>query len=117
MSDEIFGVDIAAIVNDTFAGNLHPLTLHKITATVGDYGEPINSEVDHDGEGVRSKWKSEIMVSRGYALGTVKIIVLQGGIVEPTNDDAITIQGERFRIVDIEKDPVNATWSLAAVKV
>lgn len=117
MSNEIFGTDIASIINSTFAGNLHPLTLHKITSTVGDYGEPINSEIDHPGEGVRTKWKSEIMVARGYALGTVKIIVLQNGIVAPTKTDEITILSERFRIVDIEQDPVNATWSVAAVAV
>lgn len=114
--NEIFGVDIAAIVNDTFAGNLHPLTLHKITSTVGEYGEPVNSEAGYSGEGVRTKWKSEIMVARGYAMGTVKIIILQNGIVTPTKADEITILSERFRIVDIEQDPVNATWAVAGVK-
>ena len=113
--NEIFGTDIAAIINSTFAGNLHPLTLHKITSTVGEYGEPIASEIDHAGEGVRTKWKSSIVVDRGYPMGTVKIIVLQNGIVDPAKDDSITIQDERFRIIDIEKDPVNATWSIAGI--
>lgn len=44
------------------------------------------------------------MVARGYALGTVKVIVLQDSIVTPTKDDEITT---RFRITDIEQDPVN----------
>lgn len=117
MSNEIFGVDIAGIVNSTFAGNLHPLTLHKISSSVDGYGAPVSTEANHAGEGVRTKWKSEVMIARGYALGTVKIIVMQNGIVAPNKDDRITIQGEKFRIVDIDQDPVNATWSVAGVKV
>jgi hypothetical protein len=116
MSNEIFGTDIAQIVNDTFAGNLHALILHKITNTFDDYGAPASTEVDHDGEGVRSMWKSSIVLNRGYPANTVKIIVLQNGIVAPSKDDEITILSERYRIIDIEQDPVNATWSLAAVE-
>lgn len=113
MSNEIFGVDIAAIVNQTFAGNLHPLTLHKVTTgSIGTYGEPVNTEADHAGEGVRSKWKAETLVARGYPVTTAKIIVLQNGIVAPEKGDGITIQGERFRVLDIEQDPVAATWSI-----
>lgn len=117
MSNPIFGTDIAQIVNDTFAGNLHPLTLHKITQGAPDaYGTPTVTTADHAGEGVRTSWKSSIVLNRGYPADVVKIIMLQNGIVTPTKTDEVTILGGRFRIIDIEQDPVNATWSLAAVK-
>lgn len=115
--NEVFGVDIAAIVNDTFAGNLHPLMLHKAASTIDSYGSPVTSYADHAGEGVRLKWKTETAVARGYPVNAVKILVLQNGIVAPSKDDEVTIMSERWRVIDIEQDPVNATWSLAAVKV
>lgn len=115
--NDLFGTDIRGLVLGAFEDQLHAVTLHKVTHTIGQYGDPVASTVDHAGEGVRTKWKSETMVARGYALGTVKIILLQDGIVAPTKTDELTILGERFRIVDIEQDPVGATWSIAAVKV
>lgn len=116
MSNEIFGTDIAAIVNSTFAGNLHPLTLHKASSVTDSYGSPSTTYSDHAGEGVRLKWKSETAVARGYPIDAVKILVLQNGIVAPLKGDEITIMTERWSVIDIMKDPVDATWSLAAVK-
>lgn len=117
MSNEIFGVDIAEIVNGTFAGNLHALTLHRAAETVDDYGAAIRSFSNEAGEGVRLRWKSELLAARGYPLDAVKILMLQNGITAPKKSDEVTILGERFRVIDIEQDPVNATWALAAVKV
>lgn len=113
----LFGVDIKAIVLGNLAGQLRPATLHKRTATVGAYGETISSDTNHAGEGVRLKWKTEIAHVRGYPLDAAKILLLQNGIPTPSKEDHVTISGERFRIIDIEQDPVDATWTLAGVKV
>lgn len=113
----LFGVDIKAIVLGNLAGQLRPVTLHKRTQTVGEYGETVSSDTNSAGEGVRLMWKTEIAHARGYPMDAVKILLLQNGIPEPTKDDHVSIGGERFRIIDIEKDPVDATWSLAGVKV
>jgi hypothetical protein len=117
--NEIFGIDIAGIVNDTFAGNLLPLTLHKITeGGVDDYGQPTTTTVDHAGEGVRSNWKASVAVARGYPTEAVKILVLQNGPTpEPSLIDKVSIMSDTYRIIDIQKDPVDATWTLAAVKI
>jgi hypothetical protein len=119
VSNEIFGTDIAQMVNDTFAGNLIPLTLTKVTeGGTDEYGNPTTTTADHAGEGVRSNWKATVAVARGYPLEAVKIIVLQNGTTpEPTLIDKITIMSNTYRIIDIQKDPVDATWTLAAVKV
>ena len=115
MSNEIFGVDIAAAINDAFAGNLHPLTLYKISRGIGEYGEIIEAAATYQGEGVRSKWDSRTVVNRGWPIDTVKLTVLQNGIPDPLKGDQVEILGDRWRILDIEQDPVNATWSLAGV--
>lgn len=119
MSNPIFGVDIAQIVNDTFRGNLLPLTLTKIVdGGTDDYGEPITTTQAYDGEGVRSNWKASVALAKGYPTNAVMILVMQNGIMpEPTLVDTITIMGDTYRIIDISKDPVDATWTLAAVKV
>jgi hypothetical protein len=115
MSD-IFGVDIAGVVLDAFTGNLMPVTLHKVASTTSDYGAPIKTAGNYGGEGVRGKWRTEVAAAKGYPIGTVKLIVLQTpGMPHPTTDDEVTIMGQRHRIVDVEKDPVDATWVLAGV--
>lgn len=116
---DIFGIDIASIVNDAFSGNLVPLTLTKVTeGGVDDYGQPTTTTVDHTGEGVRSNWKASVALAKGYPTNAVKIIVMQNGTTpEPSLIDTITIMDDEYRIIDIQKDPVDATWTLAAVKV
>lgn len=113
---EFFGVDIAGIVNDAFAGQLLALTLHKVSASgVDAYGVSVASEATHNGEGVRLSWDSKTAVARGYPMGAAKILVLQNGIAAPVIGDAITIDGEKWRLIDVRKDPVNATWICAGV--
>lgn len=114
MANEIFGVDIAAIVAETFTGNLHPVTLYKITSTTGDYGEPIQTAVAHSGDGVRGYWSSETAVQRGYPVDAARLTILQNGIPAPEKGDRVEILGERFIVLDINQDPVNATWDVAA---
>lgn len=114
----LFGIDMTAQILGAFKGKLLPLTLHK--ATQGDPDEggiPTETIADHAGEGVRTEWNSNLANARGYSRDTVQIIVLQNGIVTPTKDDRITIIGETYRIFDIERDPVDATWTMAGIRV
>jgi hypothetical protein len=111
----LFGVDIAGIVTANLRGRLLPATLHKMTATVGAYGETSKTEASHNGEGVRLKWKSSLALERGYPLDAVKILLLADGFPKPTKEDEVVIMGDRYRIIDVETDPVEATWVLAGV--
>lgn len=114
MSNEIFGVDIAAVVNDAFAGNLHPLTLYRISRTVDDYGVSTEAATTYPGEGVRGKWSTQTVLAKGWPTDVAKITILQNGIATPQKGDQVEILGERWRVLDIEQDPVNATWTVAA---
>lgn len=115
MTNEIFGVDIAAIVADTFTGNLHPLTLYRISQTVDDYGVTADTAIAYPGDGVRGSWKSETMLAKGWPENTAKITVIRNGIPDPQKGDLIEILGDRFRVLDLSQDPVGATWSVACV--
>lgn len=116
MANEIFGVDIAAIVSDTFTGNLHPITLYRVTQTVDAYGSTTETSVTHAGDGVRGKWMTQTMIARGWPEDTAKITIIQNGIPAPRKGDKVGILSEQFRVLDVEQDPVNATWTVAAVR-
>lgn len=113
----LFGVDISGLILSSLKGQLQAVTLHKITYSVNVYGAPNRFEANQAGEGVRLRWKTELAIARGYPKDTVKILLLQNGIPEPVKDDEVTVLGERHRIIDVEKDPVDATWTLAVVRL
>lgn len=112
----LFGTDIAAIVYQAFNGQLHAVTLHKITETLDAYGSPSRVAADHVGQGVRLKWNAQVAVARGYPADAVKILMLQSDTPSPTTTDEITVGSERWRIIDVMRDPVDATWVMAGVR-
>ncbi len=112
----IFGVDIAGLVLASMGGQLHGVTLHKTMVTIDAYGDPVRTAVDYVGQGVRLKWKAETAIARGYPMDAVKILMLQSGTPEPTPADEVTIGGDRWRIIDVMRDPVDATWVMAGVR-
>lgn len=113
----IFGTDIAALIYGAFDNNLPAVTLHKATTTIGSHGEPARVFADHAGQGVRTRWEARLAAQRGYPADAVKILFLQSDTPAPTVDDEVSIEGQRFRIIGIDQDPVSATWSVAAVAV
>lgn len=112
----IFGVDIAGIVYSAMSGQLHAATLHKITETLDNYGAPSRVAVDHPAQGVRLQWNATVAMKRGYPADAVKILILQSDTPAPTITDEISIDGERWRVIDVERDPVDATWVMAGVR-
>lgn len=117
MSTKVFGVDIAGIVNKTFDGNLHALTLHKVSNTIDAYGAPVESVIAHAAEGIRSTWDSKIAINRGWPADTAKIIILaQSTLASPVvGDRVVTLGGERWQVIHVEQDPVGAAWVVAGV--
>lgn len=112
----IFGVDIASLVLASMGGQLHVVTLHKTTVAIDAYGDPVRTAVDHIGQGVRLRWKTETAAARGYPMDAVKILMLQSDIPEPTPADEVTVGGDRWRVIDVMRDPVDATWVVAGVR-
>lgn len=111
----LFGVPISDIILGALGGQLQAVTLHKVTETVDEYGAPSRTFADHSGEGVRLKWDSQTAIARGYPADAVKILMLQNGVTEPGKGDELTVLSERWRVLDIRKDPVDATWTIAGV--
>lgn len=111
----LFGADIGAEIYVAFDGELAPVTLHKVSTTIGSHGEPVMTEANHTGQGVRSRWDAKIAALRGYPLTAVKILMLQGDTPAPAIEDGVTYGGFKYRILDVTADPADATWTLAAV--
>jgi len=117
MGGPIFGVDIGALIRSTMRGQLHAATLHITATAIGGHGEPITSAEDYPCEGVRTAWDAKTMAARGYPMDAAKIIILQtGGLTPVKGQDRITITGETFRILDIERDAADATWTFMGIK-
>lgn len=112
---ELFGVDIAGIILDTFDGQLDRVVLYKVSGEVDERGITNRTAVAYEGRGVRLKWRAETALARGFPVNTVKVLMLQDGLPEPANDDELEVSGSRYRVLACDADPVNATWVLAAV--
>lgn len=111
----LFGVDIKGLVTANLRGQLNPVTLHQVNATLGSYGERLKSETSHNGEGVRLKWDAKLALARGYPMTAAKILILADGMPRPANDDEVVVMGDRYRVIDVETDPVEAAWIVAGV--
>ena len=112
----LFGVDIKGLVLGSLTGQLRAATLHKRTLIIGSYGETTATTVDHATEGVRLSWTEETALARGYPMDAAKILILQkASVPAPALTDHVTIENKQWRIIDVMRDPVDATWTLAAV--
>ena len=118
----LFGLDIAGIVNDAIAsaGNLRPVTLTKTisgTRTSGSLTGGNNpTTTTHTCQGFRD---SSVMVMEGTNTRTTGrfVSILGASISPPTapeSGDTVTIDGETFRINGVpEVDPANALYRCA----
>lgn len=113
----LFGVDFKAVIGSAFAGQLRPVTLHKVVATIGPAGDTVAAVTDLPCEGVVTKWDVAVATRKGYTPATVKVLILQLSLAgSPATDDEITAAGARYRVVDVMQDAGEAAWSVAAVK-
>lgn len=115
---KLFGIDIQAVVGSSFKGQLRKFTLHAMAETIGPSGATVEVATNYPAEGIVSKWSAQTAVLRGYPSNAVKLLLLQKGLaVAPSLGHTITAAGGLWRIVDVEQDAGEATWSVAAVPV
>ncbi|WP_343711905.1 hypothetical protein [Inquilinus sp.] len=102
----IFGAAFAPLY---LAGTLHRIGKDaegQVVTPVTWTDVPIRAQQDELSDQQRRDWG---IPSRG-----VLLIVLQAGVAaEPTDDDEITVAGQRWRISHIERDPAQAAWTMA----
>ncbi len=116
---DLFGLDIAGIVNDAMveAGGLRPGTLTRITAgtrTPGSLTAGTNpTPTTHSFEGFVERRE----VRRGGQVGASAepVVTLLGASVSPTAvpqvNDRVTVDGQTFTLVELlERDPASAVY-------
>lgn len=113
----LFGTDFTADMGDAFAGELLPITLHKRTTTRTASGATEATFQDHGGEGVRTKWREDQNIARGWPLKTARYLILQASLaVAPSLGDELTYGDERLRVIETDQDAGGATWLVWAVR-
>ena len=115
--NRLFGVDIAGIVDKAISSGLLPATLHHTTPGTRTPGDPtagVNStELPYACRGIADDYSDHSIDGTIILVGDRKILLIgnsiAGGIV-PQQNDGITIEGVRYTIINIKRDPAAATY-------
>lgn len=71
------------------------------------------SRTSYLGRGVQSKYLNDSVKPIDYQATDVKFLALQNEVTDiPLINDELVIDGHVFRVIDVSKDPANATWKL-----
>ena len=120
---ELFGIDIAGLVNDAIAGagGVLPATLHKRTPasrTAGSLTGGLNvTYVDHACRGFMERKTSQAMMEGALVIRSGERVSILGaslpaGVVPEAQDD-VTIEGARYKVRGVrDRDPAAALYVL-----
>lgn len=118
---DLFGIDIAGIVNDSIqdAGGLPAAVLTRITygaRTAGSLtGGKAKTSKDYRASGLIEDYREDQIDGEVIVRGDRKVMLLgasiEGGIV-PEAGDLVAIEGTQYRVENVRRDPAAATYSL-----
>lgn len=129
MGIKINGIDVSGIIAKEIGGKVlsdpvHSVILHKTIAgsrTSGSLAGGVNpTESNKNAKGFidntdRKKVRSTL-IERGDIVVVLIGDTIQDGAV-PSTADKVTIEGAKYRIKDIDRDPAAATYTLLCVQV
>lgn len=120
---DLFGLDIAGIVNDaiTDAGGLVPLTLTVVTSTEAgrtpgspSAGRNPTTTGPHAGQGIIENYDAKEIDGTLIQDGDRKVLILGASLptgIVPKADDTISIESfVGLRVVQVMRDPAAATY-------
>jgi hypothetical protein len=117
MGNKLFGVDIAGIIHGAMSSGLLPATLTHRTPGVRGADSTAGTqpnETTHTCRGFIDDYKKGEVDGTLVLVGDKKILLIGDSIspaVVPEPGDAITIEGEDYRITNpVERDPAAATY-------
>lgn len=118
MGNILFGIDIAKIVDQNISAGLLDATLHSFTYGDRDPENPglgiPRVEVSTACKGVLTFYDDKdidgTLVKRGDRL-VLLIGETLGGVV-PVEENDVTIEGRRYHVIEVRRDPAAATFSL-----
>ena len=104
---------LASIFNAAFAGIYLPATLHKSELTYDDAGNPTGTDSDYPCRAMIDDMSEVARAQAGYTEKERRVLMLAASCaVDPTTNDAITIKGERYAIMDVNSDPAESYYSM-----
>lgn len=114
---KLFGVDIAAIIDGAMSSGLLPATLHSVTPGVRTPGDPTAgtnpTTADLACRGIQDDYNTNEIDGTLVRVGDRKILLIGNsivGLVVPKPSDQITIEGTRYTVIRVERDPASATY-------
>lgn len=106
--------DIAELFAGVFGSFYLDATLH---AGTGDpiYDDATGEIIGYEGADMPCKCQVDAATdamrrAQGFAEGDVRLIVLAQGLPELTSDHEVTVQGVRYRLQSVERDPALSHW-------
>jgi len=125
MSQPLFGVDIAGIIDAAISPGLLPATLTKVTAGTRTPGQltggtnptsvsyscrgmiDSKNRRNRDGELIRDGLERILLIGNS----------ISGGSVAPEIGDRVTVEGRSFRVEVLDRDPAGATFTMECREV
>jgi hypothetical protein len=119
MGNRLFGVDISGEILKALTGQLLTATLHKLTpgTRTGNLTGGTNpTETDYTCEGFVDSQNKENIGGTLVEDGDVQVVLvgdsISGGSVAPITGDRVTIEGTKYNIRGLDRDPAAATYTL-----
>lgn len=113
---DLFNVPIADILNDALGPLVLDCTIHQKTETTDGAGGFTYSYTDYAAKGFVDEY-SDYSRLNGIPATDRKIVVLgKSTTIVPEKDDDVTIEGVRYQVIDVQRDPVEATYTLQGRK-
>ncbi len=119
---DLFGLDIAGIINDAFTGQLVSGTLAEVGVGTRSNSDPTGgraqSETVHTfTDGVMTSYTDREINGTTIKAGDRNILIITGTLsspeIEPEANWKVNIEdGKNWRIVIARRDPAAATWAL-----
>ncbi len=117
--NKLFGADIAGEISKQTKGQLLPATLHSHTE--GTYGaDPTTGRnstyTDYACEGIADDYHERLVDGERIHLGDKKILLIgnsiNGGATVPKPGDHVTIEGVKYDVKTVKRDPAAAAYTL-----
>ncbi len=112
----LFGIDIKALIGQATAGQLVDGTLIRLTKGLRDPDNLTSGSLPEDEEfafeGIVADYTDQQMASTTIQLGDRQVLIIAATIsgTVPMTGDRITIEGSTYDVVNVKRDPAEATY-------
>lgn len=112
----LFGIDIAGIVRDAIGPGLPALTLVKVSKGARPVDPTIglvSTETRYPGKGIVDTYSDGLVDGTRVKLGDRRVLLIAKSLplgIFPVPDDLIEAEGDTWTIVQVSRDPAEATY-------